>query len=69
MGRLDKYDRKILNYLDIVGIPQTTKRIAERTQLSWKTTKDHLTKLYAKGYVKRGKYSDTPTIIYWRINK
>ena len=66
--RLDRYERKIMAYLNTIQIPQTTSRIAQRTHISWATTKDKLISLREKDLVCRGQFKTNSKLIYWVLN-
>ena len=56
----------IFTFLSELNRLQTTRQISIKTEMSWKTTKDHLLNLFNKGMISRKKLKNRT---YWKANK
>lgn len=61
-GKFTSTEKRIINLLYVARRPLTTKQIAEKLEIAWKTARDNLSNLHKKGYVNM---EDLNNRIYW----
>jgi len=66
MANINEFEYIILRYLSIAGRGVTTRRIAEKTRMSWVTAKKYLKYMNKDGLVEV--YTDNGRI-RWRVRK